>query len=147
MADVEQYIPEQVKIEPAEGGQPVIKVEPPQQEFEKKKKIVFNKRIIWYAWLVLESLLAIRFVIKLFGANPLSIFSIVINIITFPLSFLFINLFPSTFSLNREFEVEWSTLFAMFFYFIVAILISYFYRIKKPINPQEAEDKSKQIIP
>lgn len=147
MADVEQYIPEQIKVEPAEGGQSVIKVEPPQQEYEKKKKIVLNKRIIWYIWLVLEVMLMIRFLLKISGANPSSFFSIAINILTFPLTVLFIGIFPSSFSMDRRLEIEWSTLFAMFFYTIVVFLISWFYRIKKPINPQEAEDKSKQIIP
>lgn len=139
--------PEQITIEPETGERPVIKVEPPQIEYEKKKNIVKNKRIIWYIWMVLEASLLIRFILKLFGANPESIFSILITIVTFPFTIIFMGLFPSSTSITGNLVIEWSTLFAMLVYALIAFLISQFYRIKKPIDPKEAEDKAEQTIP
>lgn len=40
---------EQTIIEPSTGEKPVIKVEPPQVSYEKEKKIIIHKKILWYA--------------------------------------------------------------------------------------------------
>ncbi|KKQ81201.1 MAG: hypothetical protein UT04_C0079G0007 [Candidatus Daviesbacteria bacterium GW2011_GWF2_38_7] len=138
---------EPIVVEPRSGEKPVIKVESPQIDYEKKKKIVRYKEILWYILLVIEALLLIRFLLKLFGANPLNIFSIIINIISIPFTILFIGLFPSTVSLTGRQEIEWSTLFAMLFYAILIFVISRFYRLKKPIDPKEAEEKVEKIMP
>lgn len=138
---------EHTTIETETGEKPVIKVESPQQEYEEKKKIVKNRQIVWYVLLVVEALLAIRFLLKLFGAEPLSLFSVLITIISTPLTFIFSGLFPSTTSIIGNAVIEWSTLFAMLFYAVVAFLVARFFRLKKPIGPKEAESKSEQTIP
>lgn len=138
---------EQTIIEPSTGEKPVIKVEPPQEIFEKERKIIRNKRLLWYVLSVLEVSLAFRFLLKLFGANPSNIFSILIGLLTFPFTFIFNGLFPSSFSNTGEMVIEWSTLFAMFFYAVLALLISRFYKFRKPIDPKEAEEKAEKIMP
>lgn len=136
-----------ITVEPATGEKPVIKVEPPQLDYEKKKKIIRNKQLIWYILLVIEVLLALRFVLKLLGANPASVFSILVYITTLPFVIIFTGVFPSSVSPTGNIVLEWSTLFAMFVYAVIAFLISFFYRLKKPINPKEAEEKADQTIP
>lgn len=145
---LDEVVPKEPVITETETGEkPVIKVEPPQQEYEEKKKIVKSRQIVWYVLSVVESLLAIRFLLKLFGAEPLSLFSVLITIISTPLTFIFSGLFPSTTSITGNAVIEWSTLFAMLFYAIVAFLAAMFFRLKKPIGPKEAESKSNQTIP
>lgn len=138
---------EQTVIEPSTGEKPVIKVEPPQISYEKEKRIIIHKRILWYVLTVLEAVLFFRFILKLFGANPFNLFNILIEIITIPFLFIFINLFPPAQSLTGNLVLEWSTLFAMLFYGVVAFLISRFYKLKKPIDPKEAEEKVEKIMP
>jgi len=134
-------------VEPITGEKPVIKVEPPQQEYEEKKHIIRYRQIVWYVWLVLEALLLLRFLLKLFGANPLSLFSLLVYILSTPFTFIFFGLFPSTVDPSSRNEIEWSTLFAMLFYAVVAFLVSRYFRLKKPIDPLEAETKVEDTIP
>jgi len=112
-------------------GSSVIKVEAPQKVYEERKKIVLEKRIIWYIWLVIEALLLMLLLLQLFDAN-FNIFVVLVSILTFPFVFLFQGLFQT---------VEFSTLFAMLFYGVLALVISRFFRLKKPIDPKEAEKK------
>lgn len=134
-------------VEPATGEKPVIKVDPPQQDYEKKKTIVRGKQILWYSWMIIEVLLLFRFLLKLFGANPLSGFSILIDMLSLPFRFLFDQLFPSAISPVGNIIVEWSTLFAMLVYALIALIISRLFRLRKPIDPQEVESKVEQTIP
>jgi YggT family protein len=134
-------------VEPETGEKPVVKVEPPQQDYEKKKEIIKSKQLIWYLWLTLELILLVRFLVKLFGANPDSFFNFLIEVITFPFVAIFIGLFEPIVSPSGRIVVEWSTLFAMFFYFLAIWVITRFIKLKKPIGPQEAEQKVEQTIP
>src|SRR5438477_159077 len=92
---VGQLRKEQTIIQSATGEKPVIKVEPPQQVYEEKKTILRSKQVVWYIWGVIEIILLFRFLLKLFGANFWSGFSILIDIISLPVTFLFYGLFPS----------------------------------------------------
>lgn len=133
---------EPVVVKPATGEKPVIKVEPPQQEYEEKRTIVRSREWIWWVLLVIEVILLIRFFIKLFGADPDNLFSILVDLISFPFVFIFIGLFPPTVSPSGNVIVEWSTLFAIFVYLAAAIIISRFFKLKKPIGPEEADEKA-----
>lgn len=139
--------PETIIIEPETGEKPVIKVKSPQIDFEQKKKIIFKRRIIWYAFTILEVILFLRFILKLFGARDESLFAIIINILSFPFVLIFNGLFEPLISPTGDIVLEWSTLFAMFFYAILAFVVSLFFRLKKPIDPQEAEKKAGNINP
>lgn len=139
--------PEQVFIEPETGEKSVIKVKSPQISYEQKKKIILKRRIVWYVLTVLEVILFLRFLLKLFGASEGSLFSILITIISTPFTILFSGLFESSVSMNGELVIEWSTLFAMFVYAVAAFVVSLFFRLRKPIDPTEAETKAEQTIP
>ncbi|MCL5784690.1 MAG: hypothetical protein M1142_05050 [Patescibacteria group bacterium] len=134
-------------IEPVTGEKPVIKVEPPQEDYEKKRKIIRERQIVWYALMVIEAILAIRFLLRLFGANPNSFFSVLINVFSTPLVFIFSGLFSPLLSPVGSAALEWSTLFAMVVYAVVAFLAAWYFRLRKPIDPKEAEDKAEETIP
>jgi YggT family protein len=140
--DLQEMVPkEKTVVEPVTGEKPVIKVEPPQQVYDVNKNILKGRRIIWYIWLVIEILLFIRFLLKLFGANQWNIFNILIEILTLPFVLLFNNVFSPTVFLNGNNKIEWSTLFAMFIYLLITFIIARFFKLKKPINPTEAQQK------
>ncbi len=147
MAISEPIPKEPTIIEPQTGEKPVIKVEPPQVDYEKKKKIIRKKIIIWYALLLIETLLIIRFLLRLLGANPDSLFSILIMVLSAPLVILFNGLFPPSVSLIGNIVIEWSTLFAMLVYGMLAFVGAWYFRIRKPIDPREAERKVEEIAP
>lgn len=134
-------------VEPVTGEKPVVKVIPPQETFDKERKIVRRRQVIWYVWLVIEVILFLRFFLRLFGANQNNLFNFILNIISTPLVFPFNNLFTTTRVGLSSIVVEWSTLFAIIFYSVLAYLLAFFFRLKKPIDPEEAEKKAKQDIP
>lgn len=147
MAISEPIPKEPTIVEPQTGEKPVIKVESPQVDYEKQKNIIRNKLVIWYVFLVVEALLSLRFLLKLFGANPSSFFSILIMVFTTPLTFIFSGLFPTFVSQVGNAVLEWTTLFAMLVYGLVSFLVAWFYRIQKPIDPKEAEEKVEELVP
>src|SRR5258706_6376712 len=126
-------------IQPRTGEKPVVREEPPKQVYETKRSILRSRQIIWYVLGVVEFLLLFRFLLKLFGANPLSGFMVLVDVLSTPLTIFFSGLFPS--SIAGNIVVEWSTLFAMLVYFILAWGISKLFRFKKPVDPQEVEVK------
>ena len=134
-------------VEPERGQKSVIKVHPPQEDYEEKKTIILNRIIIWFVLIIIEFLLALRFTIKLFGANPDSLFSITIMFLSSPLMFFFRELFDPYISPSGNVIIEWSALFAMIVYAIAALIGSLFFRIRKPIDPKEAENKAEETIP
>lgn len=134
-------------VEPVTGERPVIEVESPQLDFEKKKTIVRSKQVIWYVWLVVETILLLRFGFKLFAANFDNIFGLILAAISAPFVFPFETLSPPTVNIRSNVVVEWSTLTAMIVYALIAWLISHFFKLRKPIDPNEAEEKVEQTNP
>lgn len=134
-------------VEPETGEKPVIKVEPPQKTYETKKHLIRGKQVLWYSWMVIEVLLLFRFLLKLFGANSSSGFAILVDTLSLPFRFLFTNLFPPTVSPIGNIIVEWSILFAMLVYALLSLIIAKFFKLGKPIDPEEAERKADQTIP
>lgn len=39
-------------------------------------------------------------------------------------------------------EIEWSTLFAMFVYALIALIVVRFFKLRKPIDPKEADQSA-----
>lgn len=147
MAVGEMVSKEPIIVEPETGEKPVIKVEPPQESFETKKHIIRGKQLFWYSWMVVELLLFLRFLLMLFGANHLSVFAILINTLSWPFRFIFSGLFPSAVSPGGSVIVEWSTMFAMLVYTLVALVATRFFKLGKPIDPEEAERRVEKTIP
>lgn len=131
---------EKTVVVPETGEKPVIKVEAPQEVYETNRMIVKDKRVIWYVWLVVEILLFLRFILHFFGANPWNFFTVAIEFLTFPFMLPFMNTFSST-EFGGNNQIEWSVLFAMFVYLLIAIIASRFFKLKKPVDPLEARQK------
>lgn len=94
---------------------------------------------IWYILLLIEILLGFRFFLKLFGANSQAGFSWFIYTLTWPFAQPFVNVFRLTQVQGSIFE--WTTLLAMFVYFLVAALIVKLLVMSKPVTTSEAEKK------
>ncbi len=89
-----------------------------QNESPNKKPLYYSTQIVWYTLGVIETLLAFRFVLKIFDANPNAFFVSLIYGISDVLVIPFLGVFGTT-----EVEtgvIEWTTLLAMLVYWIVA---------------------------
>ncbi len=75
-------------------------------------------RIIWYILDILEIFLLFRFVLKFLGANPDAGFTQFVYSITYPFAESFLNVFRVTHVAGSTFE--WTTLLAMFVYWLIA---------------------------
>jgi uncharacterized protein YggT (Ycf19 family) len=91
----------------------------------------FVARIIWYIAGVLLSILALRFLLALLGANPANPFANFVYSITYP----FVAPFFSLFSYNMQYGVstfEIYTLVAMVLYAIIAAGIARLVTLNQP---------------
>lgn len=106
------------------------------------KPLYRGTQVVWYILGILEALLAIRFILKLLGANPNAGFSDFIYSVTFPFAAPFLNVFGIT---QVEGSVlEWTTLLAMLVYWLIAIAIIRLFLISKPVSTPEAAAKLEQ---
>lgn len=145
---VQEMVPkEPTVVEPETGEKPVIKVEAPQQSFETKKHIIRGKQLLWYCLMVVELLLFLRFLLMLFGANHSSPFALLVNTLSFPFRFIFSGLFTPAVPPIGRIVIEWSTLFAMLVYLLIALVATRFFKLGKPIDPEEAETRVEKTIP
>lgn len=96
-------------------------------------------QIVWFIFSVIEVLLAFRFVLKLLGANPAAGFSSFIYGVTYVFATPFINVFNKTYVAGSIFE--WTTLLAMFVYWVVAIGIIKLFIMSKTVSTTEAAIK------
>jgi hypothetical protein len=96
-------------------------------------------QVVWYVLNVLEALLAFRFVLRAFGANPAAGFSSFVYGVTAP----FVEPFMAVFGSARVAgaTIEWTTLLAMLVYWLVAWAIVRLLVMGKPISRAEAEVK------
>lgn len=106
---------------------------------ESSRPLYRSAQVVWYVLSVVEGLLAIRFLMKLLQANPDAAFTNFIyalsNIFVFPFSAVFqnTNIATSTF--------EWTTLLAMFVYWLVAVAIIKLFIMSKSVSAVEADRK------
>jgi hypothetical protein len=96
-------------------------------------------QIVWYVLNVLEVLLAFRFVLKAFGANPSAGFSSLVYALTYPFAEPFLNVFRVTRVAGAT--IEWTTLIAMAVYWLLAWAIVRLFVMGKPVSNLEAEVK------
>jgi uncharacterized membrane protein YciS (DUF1049 family) len=103
------------------------------------KPLYRGTQVVWYILGLLEALLAFRFVLKLLGANPSAGFS---NFI-YTVSYLFAAPFLNVFNIMKvEGGVfEWTTLLAMFVYWLIAWGIVKLFFMSKTISTTEAANK------
>ncbi len=96
-------------------------------------------QVVWYILNVLEVLLAFRFALKLFGANPSAGFSSLVYGVTYPFAEPFLNVFRVTRVVGST--IEWTTILAMLVYWLIAWGIVRLFVMGKPVSQVEAEVK------
>ncbi|MEK7073323.1 MAG: YggT family protein [Patescibacteria group bacterium] len=104
------------------------------------KPLYRGTQIIWYIVGVIEVLLAFRFILKLFAANPQAGFTKFIDGATWVFAGPFMILFRVT-PVVAGSVFEWSTLFAMIVYLVGGWLIVKALVMMKPVSTEEADTK------
>jgi hypothetical protein len=100
------------------------------------RPILRASQIVWYILGILEVLLVFRFLLKLFGANAAAGFtSFVYGISWLPAS-PFLYVFPASAVPGGTFE--WTTLLAMFVYWLVVVGIVRLLVMSKTVSTPEA---------
>jgi hypothetical protein len=103
------------------------------------KPLYRGTQIVWYLFGILEILLAFRFVLKLLGANPAAGFTNFIYGATYIFTAPFLSVFRMTKIAGSIFE--WTTLLAMFVYWVIAIGIIKMFLMGKTVSTPEASAK------
>lgn len=103
------------------------------------KPLYRGTQIVWYILGVIEVLLAFRFVLKLLAANPGAGFTDFIYGVTYVFAAPFLNVFRMTQVAGTVFE--WTTLLAMFVYWMVAVGIIKLFLMGKTVSTPEAAVK------
>lgn len=100
------------------------------------KPLYRGTQIIWYVLGFIEVLLAFRFILKLLGANAAAGFTNLIYGVTYIFAAPFLNVFRiSQVSVNI---FEWTTILAMFVYWVVAYGIIKLFLMGKTVSTPEA---------
>lgn len=99
-------------------------------------------QIVWYILGVLEVLLAFRFVLKLLAANSGAGFTTFIYGVTYPFAVPFLTVFRSSRVEGSIFE--WTTILAMFVYWLLAMGIIKLFLMGKSVSTHEAAAKLDQ---
>ena len=94
---------------------------------------------MWYIFGIIEVLLAFRFILKLMGANPVAGFSSFVYGITY----IFATPFLSVFRISQVAGniLEWTTLLAMFVYWVIALGVIKLLLMGKTVSTPEAAVK------
>ncbi len=103
------------------------------------KPLYRGTQIVWYIAGLLEALLAFRFLLKLFGANPAAGFTNFIYGITQPFAAPFLNVFRIS-NVNGS-VFEWTTVLAMLVYWLIALAIIKLFLMGKTVSTPEAAVK------
>lgn len=106
------------------------------------KPIYRGTQIVWFLLGIIEVLLAFRFALKLFGANAAAGFTHFIYGVTYVFASPFLNVFRVTQVSGSVFE--WTTLLAMFVYWIIAFGIISLFLTGKTVSTPEAAVKLDQ---
>jgi hypothetical protein len=99
-------------------------------------------QIVWYILGLVEVLLAFRFVLKLLGANAGAGFTNFIYMITAPFAAPFVTVFHVSKAAGSVFE--WTTILAMFVYYVVAWGLIKLLMMGKTVSTPEAAAKLDQ---
>ncbi|MDA3815011.1 MAG: YggT family protein [Patescibacteria group bacterium] len=107
------------------------------------KPLYRGTQIVWYILVLLEGLLAFRFILKLLGANVEEGFTSFIYGTTYIFTAPFLIVFRVTKVSGSIFE--WTTLLAMFVYWIVAFGIIKLLLVDKTVStPEDADELDEQ---
>ena len=103
------------------------------------KPLYRGTQVVWYILGLIEVILAFRFVLKLLAANPSAGFSSFIYIVSYPFAAPFLNVFHA--STVQQGVFEWTTLLAMFVFFLIAWGIVRAFFMSKTVSTMEAAAK------
>ncbi len=103
------------------------------------KPLYRGTQIVWYILGIIEILLAFRVVLRFLGANSEAAFTSFIYSATYPFASPFLNVFSLTQIQGSIFE--WTTLLAMFVYWVVAVGIINLFLMGKTVSTPEAAQK------
>jgi hypothetical protein len=103
------------------------------------KPLYRGTQIVWYILGLVEILLTFRFVLKLLGANATAGFTSFIYGVTYIFVAPFLSVFRLTKVLGSVFE--WTTLLAMFVYWVIAFGIIKLLFMGKTVSTPEAAAK------
>ena len=103
------------------------------------KPLYRGTQVVWYILGLIEVLLAFRFVLKLLAANPSAGFSSFIYTVSYPFAGPFLNVFHA--SKVQDGVFEWTTLLAMFVFFLIAWGIVRLFFMSKTVSTTEAAAK------
>ena len=103
------------------------------------KPLYRGTQIVWYILGIIEVLLAFRFILKLLGANSAAGFTSFIYSVTH----IFATPFLSVFGISKVSGsvFEWTTILAMFVYWVLAIGIIKLFLMGKTVSTPEAASK------
>ncbi len=104
------------------------------------KPLYRGTQIVWYILGLIEILLAFRFVLKLLGANPAAGFTNFIYGTTYVFATSFLSVFQSSQIVSGSI-FEWTTLLAMFVYWVIALGIIKLFLMGKTVSTPEAAVK------
>ncbi len=104
------------------------------------KPLYRGTQIVWYILGLLESLLAIRFGLKLLGANAGAGFTSFIYNVTYPFAAPFLGVFRASRIVEGSI-FEWTTLLAMLVYWLLAIAVIKLFLMGKDVSTPEAAVK------
>jgi uncharacterized protein YggT (Ycf19 family) len=103
------------------------------------KPLYRGTQIVWYIAGFVEAILAFRFLLKLFGANPNAGFTSFIYGITQPFAAPFLSVFKIAYAQGSI--MEWTTLLAMLVYWLIALAITKMFVMGKTVSTPEAAIK------
>jgi hypothetical protein len=103
------------------------------------KPLYRGTQIVWYIVGLIEILLVFRFFLKLLAANPNAGFTSFIYNITYVLATPFLNVFKVTRVEGSVFE--WTTILAMFVYWLIGWGIIKMFLMSKTVSTPEAAVK------
>jgi len=103
------------------------------------KPLYRGTQIVWYLLGIVEILLAFRFVLKLLDANAAAGFTSFIYSATYIFAAPFLTVFKKTQVMGSVFE--WTTLLAMFVYWVIALGIIKLFLMGKTVSTPEAAAK------
>lgn len=106
------------------------------------KPLYRGTQIVWYIIGLVEVLLAFRFALKLFAANPSAGFTSFIYTVTQPLAYPFLTVFGKTQVAGSIFE--WTTILAAFVYWLIGWGITKMLVMGKTVSTPEAAAKLNQ---
>lgn len=103
------------------------------------KPLYRGTQVVWYLLGLIERLLAFRFILKLLGANTAAGFTYFIYSTTYIFAAPFLSVFKVTQVAGSVFE--WTTLLAMFVYWVIAIGIIKLFLMSKSVSTPEAASR------